>query len=59
MAYSKTKNPNLGKFWRMLEWKMLVCFIAIWPILRPFGKFLSHVVYFMVIWYICPNFGVF
>jgi hypothetical protein len=24
MAYFQTKNPNLGKFWRVLEWKMLV-----------------------------------
>jgi hypothetical protein len=21
----KTKNPNLGIFWRALEWKLLVC----------------------------------
>jgi hypothetical protein len=24
MAYFRTKNSNLGKFWRVLEWKMLV-----------------------------------
>jgi hypothetical protein len=24
-----TKNPNLGKFWRVLEWKMLVYFMDI------------------------------
>jgi hypothetical protein len=22
----QTQNPNLGKFWRALEWKMLVYF---------------------------------
>jgi hypothetical protein len=28
MAYSQTKNPNLGNFWRYLLWKMLVHFMA-------------------------------
>jgi hypothetical protein len=36
MVYFQTKNPNLGKFWRACEWKMLY-FITIWNILRPFG----------------------
>jgi hypothetical protein len=26
---SHTKNPNLGIFWRALEWKLLVFFMAI------------------------------
>jgi hypothetical protein len=26
MVYFQTKNPNLGKFWRGLEWNMLVFF---------------------------------
>jgi hypothetical protein len=26
MVYFQTKNPNLGKFWRALESKMLVYF---------------------------------
>jgi hypothetical protein len=30
MVYFQTKNPNLGTFWRALEWKMLVYFMAIW-----------------------------
>jgi hypothetical protein len=25
-VYCQTKNPNLGKFWRVLHWKMLVYF---------------------------------
>jgi hypothetical protein len=54
MAYFETKNPNLGKFWMVLKWKMLVYFIAIWFIIRPFGIFCGHLVYFMVIWYIFP-----
>jgi hypothetical protein len=23
----QTKNPNLDKFWRALDWKMLLCFM--------------------------------
>jgi hypothetical protein len=37
MVYFQTKNPNLGKFWMALEWKMLVYFMTICNILRPFG----------------------
>jgi hypothetical protein len=29
MAYFQTINPNIGKFWRVLQWKMLVYFTAI------------------------------
>jgi hypothetical protein len=56
MAYFKTKNPNLGKFWRwrFLRWKMLVYFMAIWSILQQFGLFCGHFVYFTVILYISP-----
>jgi hypothetical protein len=32
----------LGKFFRALEWKRLVYYIAIWNILRPFGTFYGH-----------------
>jgi hypothetical protein len=42
MVCFQTKNPNSGKFWRALEWKMLVYFMAIWNILRPFGIFYDH-----------------
>jgi hypothetical protein len=38
----KQKIPILGKFWRALESKMLIYFIAIWNILRPFGIFYDH-----------------
>jgi hypothetical protein len=31
----QTKNPNLGKFWRVLLWKILVYFL-------PFGLFYGH-----------------
>jgi hypothetical protein len=53
----QTKNPDLGKFWRVLQWKMLLYFMGIWPILRLFGTFSGHLVYFMAIWYIFPRFG--
>jgi hypothetical protein len=29
MVSFQTKNPNLGKFWRTLDWKMLIYFMAI------------------------------
>jgi hypothetical protein len=37
MVYFQTKNPNLGIFWWALECKMLLYFMTIWNILRPFG----------------------
>jgi uncharacterized membrane protein YkvI len=52
MVCFQTKNPNLGKFWRALEWKMVVCFMVIWYILWQFGNV-------VVIWYIFPCFGIF
>jgi hypothetical protein len=36
MVCFQTKDPNLGKFCRVLQWKMLVYFMAIWSILRLF-----------------------
>jgi hypothetical protein len=44
MVYFQTKNPTLSKFLRALEWKMLVYFMVIWGILRPFGIFYGHLV---------------
>jgi uncharacterized Tic20 family protein len=55
MAYFQTKNPKLGKFWRVLQWKMLAYFMAIWSILLPFGTCIcGHLVNFLVIWSIFP-----
>jgi hypothetical protein len=45
MVCFQTKNPNLGKFWRVLHWKMLVYFMDTWFILRSFLKFYGHLVY--------------
>jgi hypothetical protein len=58
MVCFQTKNPNLGKFWGALQWKILVYFMTIWPILRPLEIFYSHLEYFVVIWYISPRFGI-
>jgi hypothetical protein len=30
MVYFQSQNPNLGKFWRSSDWKMLIYFMAIW-----------------------------
>jgi hypothetical protein len=37
MVCFQTKNPNFGKIWRALEWKMLLYFLTVCNILRPFG----------------------
>jgi hypothetical protein len=46
MEYFQTKNPNLGKFWRVLQWNMLAYFMDIWSILRSIGIFCGNLVYF-------------
>jgi hypothetical protein len=56
MVYFQTKDPNLGKFGRVLQWNMLIYYIVIWSILWPFYIFDGHVLYFMVIYYISPRF---
>jgi hypothetical protein len=48
------KKSNLGKFWRVLQWKMLlpifyghlVSYKTVWYILWPFGICCGHLVYF-------------
>jgi hypothetical protein len=58
MVCFQPENPNLGKFWRALERKMLVYVMAIWNILRSFGIcILWPFGNVEVIWYICPRFG--
>jgi hypothetical protein len=58
MVSFQTKNPNLGKFWRAWNWKMLLYIMAIWNILRPFGIFYDHLVHFVFIWYIFSSLGI-
>jgi hypothetical protein len=54
----QTKNPNLGKFWRALDWKMLIYFMPIWNILQTFGIFYNHLLHFVFTWYIFSGFGI-
>jgi hypothetical protein len=49
MAYFETKKPDLGKFWGILQWKMLVYYTAIWFILRLFGVVCRHSENFKII----------
>jgi hypothetical protein len=53
----KPKNPNLGKFCRVLQWKMLVYLVYSWPILLIFAILCVHLVNFVVIWNIFSRFG--
>jgi hypothetical protein len=55
MVCFQTKNPNLGKFWRGLQWKILVYFMTVWFILRPLEIFYGHLVYFCPFWYFVPR----
>jgi hypothetical protein len=53
--YFHTKNPALGIFWSAMGWKISVYCISIWNILRLFGIFCGHLVYFSTFWYILPR----
>jgi hypothetical protein len=63
MVYFQTKNPFFGKFWRVLQLKMLLYFMAIWSYpfksiwytLWPFGMFYGYLVYFSPFWYVVPK----
>jgi hypothetical protein len=46
MAYFQTKITNLGKFWRVLQWKMLVSYSHFGIFVCNFGVFYGHLVYF-------------
>jgi hypothetical protein len=48
MAYFQTKNSNLGKFWRSLQWTMLAYLMDI-------GLFYGHLIYFMPFGIFCGN----
>jgi hypothetical protein len=47
MVCFQTKNPNLGKFWGVLQWKMLVYFMDNLSIFCSFVIFYGHLVYFL------------
>jgi hypothetical protein len=42
-------------FCRVLQWKMLLYFMDIWPILMPIGIFYGHLVYFSKFWNVVPR----
>jgi hypothetical protein len=52
MLYFQTKNLKLGKFWSVLDWKLLIYFMSICNILRTFWIFYDHLAHFVFIWYI-------
>jgi hypothetical protein len=58
MVYFQAKNTILGKFWRALERKMLVYFMVIWNILRPFGVFYGYLVKLWQLGIFAPHFGI-
>jgi hypothetical protein len=58
MVCFQTKNPNLIKFWRVLQWTVMVYFIDTWSILGSFVLVYGQWVQFVVIWYIFSRFGI-
>jgi hypothetical protein len=58
MVCFPNKNPNLDEFWRFLQWTILLYFMAIWSIFRPFGIFYCTMVYFVVMWNVFTCFGI-
>jgi hypothetical protein len=58
MVCFQTKNIDLGKFWRKLEWKMLVYLMTIWNILWHFGIICGRLVKFVTVWYSLWPFGI-
>jgi hypothetical protein len=55
MVSFQTKIPYLGKFWRALEWKMLINFMAIWNILWLFHDHLVHFVFIFPVLVSCTK----
>jgi hypothetical protein len=53
MAYFQTKNPDLGKFWRVLQRKMLVYFTAIWSIVCSLD--ILMVIFPVLLWFTKKN----
>jgi hypothetical protein len=58
MVFYQTTNTNLGKFWSVLQSKMLVSLMFIWYILRPFRIFNGHWLYLVVSLVYFSRFGV-
>jgi hypothetical protein len=54
IACFQAKNPNLGKFWRVFQWKMLVHKSYGYLVYFMYGQ----LIYFVAIWYILCLFGI-
>jgi phosphatidylglycerophosphate synthase len=50
--YFQTKKTNFGKFWKAMQWKMLVLKV-------PFCLLYGQMVNCLAIWYILWSFGIF
>jgi hypothetical protein len=59
MVYFQTKNPNLGKFWRALDGKMLVQVFYHLEYLDHLEYFHGYLGNFLAIWYILYSLGTF
>jgi hypothetical protein len=60
MVCLQTKNPNLGKFWRFMQWKILFYghlahFTDFCYILWTFGIVRGNLAYFSPFWYLAPR----
>jgi hypothetical protein len=59
MVYFQAKNPNFGKFWRALDWKMLIYFMIIRNSLCTIQYFKTiRYIHFVFVWYIFSSFGI-
>jgi hypothetical protein len=54
MVCFHTKNPNLGKLWRALDWRMFYIFYGHLEYFWRFGIRYDHFKHFVSIWYIFP-----
>jgi hypothetical protein len=56
----KPKIPILGKFWKVLQWKTLIFFMAnVYTYYMANWFFYGQLVRFVVIWYYFSRFGMF
>jgi hypothetical protein len=58
MAYFQTKNPDMGKFLTVLQWKMLVYYVSIWYIFWLLGIFFGYLGKILAIWSSISRFGI-
>jgi hypothetical protein len=58
MVYFQTKNPQLGKFRRVIGSKLLIRFHGHLEYFTDIWDFFDHLVHFVFIWYIISGFGI-